>query len=168
MASELVSLCSVIVAIALLPQCLFPCPCIVPNNSHGTGILLGASLPRPRIPWPYSIEPLQGPAVRNSLIVVLTKPNQSAYRLKKIGQTKQKWSGSSLPALLLLPHPHGPVWNVPKFLSFFPSNAIKHGIVIAWNYRRNFWWKFCWTKNTQTSGHVVWNIFCLFLAFATW
>ena len=69
------------------------------------------------IPWPYSIEPLQGPAVRISLIVmepnpIASLPVQGAH--DRPNQIKLG-SSSSLPAPLLLPHPYGLVRNVPKF-----------------------------------------------------
>ena len=77
--------------------------CFVQKNSYEMGLFVEASLPFWPwwlIPWPYSIEPLQGPAVRISFIVALEPNPISSYRFKKpsTGQTKQKWSSDPVSA----------------------------------------------------------------------
>ena len=141
--------------------------CIVQKNSYKTGLFLGAPLPFWPwwlIPWPYSIEPLQGPAVRISLIVIPTKPNGQLTGWRSPWPAKPNKS-DPVPAFrhccFSPTRTVGPVWNVPKIL--LPSNAIKHGTVIAWNYMYNFKWKFCSLQNVLTSVSTCVKIrFCLF------
>lgn len=123
--------------------------CIVQNNSHETGLFLRAPLsswPWCFIPWPYSIEPLQGPAVRISFIITQEEPNPmnqlTGSKSPRPSKPNQLRSGLSLPAPLLLPTRTVRSETFQNYVSSLPDNAIKHSEAIAWNNEATFKWQF--------------------------